>query len=86
MLTIGCTVQFILLVEGASFCGIFDVHVDQEQVCFAVDVFDGNLEAVEASGFRQHDFGGKVAAEIYVDNAVRCRKNNKDVGYELLLC
>jgi hypothetical protein len=30
--------------------GVFDVHVDEEQVCLAVDVFDGNLEAVEASG------------------------------------
>ena len=39
-----------------------------------MDVLDGNLEAIKASGFRQHDFCGKVAAEIFVNNAVRCRK------------
>jgi hypothetical protein len=31
---------------------ILDVHVDQKQVRFTVDVFDGNLEAVETSSFR----------------------------------
>jgi hypothetical protein len=32
--------------------GVFDVRVDEEQLRLTVDVFDGNLEAVEASGFR----------------------------------
>ena len=33
-------------------CGVLDVHVDEERVHLAVDVFDGDLEAVEASDFR----------------------------------
>ena len=47
---------------------------------------NGNLEAVEALSFGQHDFCGKVAAEIFVDDAVRCHKKCQDVGYEVLLC
>ena len=49
-----------------------------------MDVLHGNLKAVEASGFRQHDLCGKVAAEIFIDNAIRCRGKSKDVGYEVL--
>ena len=32
--------------------GVLDVCVNEELVRLAVDVFDSNLEAVEASGFR----------------------------------
>ncbi len=32
--------------------GVFNVRVDEEEVRLAVDVFDGNLKAIEASGFR----------------------------------
>ena len=28
---------------------------------------------------------GKVAAEIFIDNAIRCREKSQDVGYEVLL-
>ncbi len=31
---------------------VFNVRVDEEGVRLAVDVFDGNLKAIEASGFR----------------------------------
>ena len=31
--------------------GVLDVRVDEERVCLAVDVFNGDLDAVEASGF-----------------------------------
>ncbi len=41
--------------------GVFDVRVDEEGVHFAVDVFNCNLEAVEASCFGCYYFGGKVA-------------------------
>ena len=49
-----------------------------------MDVLDGNLKAVEALGFRQHDLCGKVAAKIFIDDAIRCRKKSQDVGYEVL--
>jgi hypothetical protein len=45
-----------------------------------VDVLNGNLKAVEASGFGQYDLCGKVAAEIFVDDAVRCREKNPGQG------
>jgi hypothetical protein len=32
--------------------GVFNVSVDEEAVCLAVDVFDSDLKAIEASGFR----------------------------------
>ncbi len=55
---------------------ILDVHVNQKQVHFTVDVFNGNLEAVETSSFRQCDICGKVAAEGLIDNAIRCCKKS----------
>ncbi len=45
-----------------------------------MNVFDCNLEAVEAAGFRCSYFGGKVAAQIFIDNAIRGCKEGKDVG------
>ena len=50
-----------------------------------MDVIDGNLKALDASGFRQHDLCGKVADEIFIDDAIRCREKSKDVGHEVLL-
>ena len=49
---------------------ILDVCVDKEGVHFAVDIFDCNLEAIEASGFGCHDFGGKIAGHIFIGNAI----------------
>ena len=48
-----------------------------------MDVFDCNLEAVEASCFGDCDFGDEVAAQIFVDNSVRGSKECKDVGDEV---
>jgi hypothetical protein len=50
-----------------------------------MDVLDGDLKAVEASGFRQRDLCGKVAAKIFIDNAIRCHERSQDVGYEVPL-
>ena len=48
-----------------------------------MDILDGNLEAVEASGFRQCDFHCKITAEILVNYAVRCGKEGKNMGDEV---
>ncbi len=42
-----------------------------------MDVLDGNLKAIEALGFRQCDLRRKVAAEVFIDNAIRCSKEGK---------
>ena len=65
-------------------CGVLDVRVDEERVRLAVDVFDGNLEAVEASGFRRCDFSCKVATEVFVDDAIGGRKEGENMQDEVL--
>ena len=50
-----------------------------------MDVLDGNLKAIEAAGFRRCDFRRKIAAEVLVDDAVRCSEEGKDVGDEVTL-
>ena len=50
---------------------------------FAVDVLNSYLEAVEVSGFRRCDLRRKIAAEVLVDDAIRCSKEGKHVGVEV---
>ncbi len=64
-------------------CRVLDVRVDEKRVGFAVDVLNGYLEAIEASGFRRCDLRRKVAAEVLVDDAIRCSKEGKDMGDEV---
>ncbi len=45
-----------------------------------MDVFNRNLEAVEASGFGCHHFGGKITAQVLVDNAIRGSKECNNIG------
>jgi hypothetical protein len=49
-------------------------------VHFAVDVFHCSLEAVEASSFRCRHFGGKIAAQVLVDNAIEGSKERENMG------
>ena len=46
-------------------------------------VVDGDLKAIETSGFGHSDFGGKVCAKIFVDYAIGSSKEGKDVGYKV---
>ena len=57
---------------GDSFYRSWEVHFFCE-IFDATDVLDGDLKAVEVSGFRQRDLCGKVAAKIFIDDAIRCR-------------
>jgi len=49
-----------------------------------VDILNSNLEAVEVAGFRRCDFRREITAEVLVNDAVRCRKEGKDVGDEVV--
>ena len=51
---------------------------------FALDILNSNLEAVEAAGFRRCDFRRKITAEVLVNDAIRCGKEGKDVGDEVV--
>ncbi len=64
-------------------CGVFDVRVNEEGVCFAVDVFNCNLEAVEASCFGCCYFSRKVVTQVLVDNAIRGSEEHEDTGNEV---
>ena len=44
-----------------------------------MDVLDGDLEAVEASGFWRRDFRCEVATQIFVDDAIGGGEKSKDV-------
>ena len=48
-----------------------------------MDVFYHNLEAVEAVGFGCCYFGGKVVAQVLVDNSIRGGEERKNVGDEV---
>ena len=45
-----------------------------------MDVFYHNLETVESAGFRCCYFGGKVVAQVLVDNAIRGGEEHKNMG------
>lgn len=71
--------------EAILLHGVADVRVDQDGVHFRVNVLDGNLEAVEAAGFRDLDLGGETLEQIFVHNAVAGREECEDVRDEVLL-
>jgi hypothetical protein len=50
-----------------------------------VDVFHRDLEAVEASSFGFRHFGGKIAAQVLVDNAIGGSKECKNMGDKVAL-
>ncbi len=55
-------VKFLILV--------LDVSIDEEGVCFGMDVFHGDLEAVEAASFRDLDFGAELFGEVFHNDTV----------------
>ena len=58
--------------------------VDEDRVGLAVDVLHHHLEAVEASGFGNLDFGAKTLGEIFKNNTVRGCEKSEDVLDEML--
>ena len=48
-----------------------------------MDILNSNLEAVEATGFRQCDFRREITDEVLVDDAIRRSEEGKDVGDEV---
>ena len=63
--------------------GVFNVRIDEQAVHFRVNVLDGDLEAVEASGFRHLDFLHESFDEIFVDDAVAGGEKRQHVGEEV---
>ena len=65
--------------EAGLFLGVLDVGVEEEGVGFGVDVFDGDLEAVEAAGFGDLDVVHEAASEVLEDDAVGGGEEGEDV-------
>merc|ERR1712153_184986 len=64
---------------------ILDVCVNEKGVHLGMDVLDGNLEAVEAPGFRQLNLVREPHCKVLVDDAVASSKESQDVGDEMAL-
>ena len=67
------------------FQGVLDVCVNQEQLGFALDVLNCDLEAMETSGFGYCYLSSKVFAEVFVDNSIGSGKECKNVRDEVLV-
>ena len=50
-----------------------------------MDVFHHDLEAIEATCLGGLDFVGETLNEVFVDNAVGCGEESKNMGDEVLL-
>ncbi len=66
--------QLALRWTHGSLHRVFDLCINEEGVCFAEDVFNCNLGAVETLCFGCCNFGGKVVTQVLVNNAVRGSK------------
>ena len=67
------------------FVGVLDVCIDQERVCFCVNVLHHDLETVECPCFCPTDFVGEVDDEILVHDTIACSKESENVLEEMLL-
>lgn len=63
---------------------VLDVALQEEGVHFRVDVFNGNLEAVESTGFWDLDFLHEAYAQVFEDNSVGGGKEGEDMRDEVL--
>jgi hypothetical protein len=50
-----------------------------------MDVFHHDLKAVKELCFCVLDLGNKILCKVFVDNAIRCGEESKDVLYEVAL-
>ena len=71
--------------EVGSLGLLLDVGVDEERVSLRVDVLHHDLEAVEASSFRNLDLSTETLDQVLVDNSVRGSEEGEDVGDEITL-
>ena len=65
--------------------GILDVRVDEQTVHFRVNVFDGDLEAVEAASFGHLHLLHEALDQVLVDDAVAGGEEGQHVRQEVAL-
>jgi len=64
---------------------LLDVGIDEEGVCFGVDVLHHDLETVKASSLRDLNLAAESLNKVLVDDAIGGSEESKDVGDEELL-
>ncbi|KAI6757362.1 hypothetical protein HG531_003187 [Fusarium graminearum] len=64
---------------------VLDVGIDEEGVCFGVDVLHHDLETIEASSLGDLDLAAESLNKILIDDAVGGSEESKNVGDEVLL-
>ena len=69
----------------AFFIVVFDVGINEKRVRFRMDVFHHDLKAVEKLGFCVLYFRKEILGEIFIHDAVGCRKKGKDVFDKIAL-
>mmetsp|Transcript_14920 Transcript_14920/g.37590 ORF Transcript_14920/g.37590 Transcript_14920/m.37590 type:complete len:291 (+) Transcript_14920:634-1506(+) len=71
--------------EAQLFLRVLNVRVNQQTVSFGVDVFDGNLKAIKASGLGRLELRHEILGQILVDDSVGSRKKGENVANEMAL-
>jgi hypothetical protein len=64
---------------------LLDVGIDEEGVCFGVDVLHHDLKAVKASSLGDLNLAAESLNKVLVDDAIGGSEESKDVGDEELL-
>lgn len=71
--------------EVVSLSWLLDVRVDEERVGLGVDVFDHDLESVEAASLRDLNLRAETLEEVLIHDAVRGGEEGKNVRDEVSL-
>lgn len=82
-----CNIGSILTIingveEVAALLWLANVRVDEQRVCFGVDVLHHNLEAIKAPCLRYLYFSAEALDKVLVNNTIGCGEEGKDVRDE----
>ncbi|KAK7434440.1 hypothetical protein VKT23_020210 [Stygiomarasmius scandens] len=69
--------------EVVALGGVLDAGVDEERVCFGVNVLHHDLETVESTSLGGVDFVGEMFDKIFIDDTVRGGKESENMEDEV---
>lgn len=65
--------------------GFLDVGVDEQRVCFGMDILHHDLKAVEATGLRNLNLRTEALNKVLVHDTIRSGEEGQDMGNEVPL-
>ena len=71
--------------EVCSLLLFLDVCIDEQGVCFRMDVFHHDLKSIEAASFRYLHLPTESLDKVLIDNPIGSGEEGKDVGDEVTL-